>query len=163
MLQFVKIWAGTLFPLGLIIIFFAALLDSKYGDLSWERPVAYVWGATWHLAGMYVLTRMIYNSVKASGKAPLLLLSFDYQKALFYLTYIALAGYALGVIWPMLFGWINQDLIFALFIATTLVSSAVNFVLLFGWFGGWIDEDADPVPFRPIWRWLIGRRGNDQQ
>lgn len=158
MLKFFKVWAGTIIPLVLILSALAAYVDAQYTDLTWERPASYIWGMFWHAAGLYVLTRMVIQSMKGVQTAPLLLLSFTYQKYLFLLTYAGLALYSAGAIWPSLFGWFNQELIFALFIATTMASAVVNFILLFGWWRGWLEEESDPIPGRPLWRWLRRKR-----
>jgi hypothetical protein len=136
----------------------SAYLDAHYGELTWKRPASYVWGMAWHTAGLYVLTQMVYQSMRESGKAPLLLLSFTYQKYLFVLTYAGLALHSSGSIWLNLLRWFSEDLIFALFISTTMSSSVVNFVLRFGWLRRWLEEDADLIPARPLRRRLRRRR-----
>lgn len=160
MLRFVKTWSGTLIPLVLLGSFALAYLDAYINHLTWERPTAYLWGAVWHSCGLYVLLIICIHAMREAGKAPLLLLSFTYQKFFFDLTYLGLAIFAAGLVWPGTFGWFSEDLVFALFIATTMASSVVNAVLLFGWWRGWLEEDADPLPFRPLWRWVARRRRN---
>lgn len=152
MLHLVKTWSGTLLPLVLVVTVGVAYLDAHYTDLTWERPASYLWGMCWHVLGEYVLIKMVVTAAKTDKRAPILLLSFTYQKALFFLVYASLALFSAGQVWPETFGWFGNDWIFALFIGTTMASSAVNFVLLFGWRGGWLEESADPVPFRPIWK-----------
>lgn len=158
MRTFVRDWSGTVIPMVLVVSVGLAYLDAHIADLTWERPVAYLWGMCWHGLGEYALIRMAILAYSDGKHPPLLLLSFAYQKALFFMIYGSLAIFTLNLIFDGLFSWFDESMIFALFIGTTMASSVVNAVLFFGWWRGWLEEEADPIPFRPLYKWLRSRR-----
>lgn len=158
MRRYVREWSGTAIPVVLVVFIVAAYIDDTYFDpLTWERPVSYFWGMLWHGLGEYALLRMVVASYSEGEHPALLLLSFLYQKAMFFLVYAALSIASASIVWPQTFAWFDDTVIFALFIGTTMSTSLVNAILYFGWWRGWLEEPSDPIPFRPLYRWLRKR------
>lgn len=147
--------AGTWIPLFLAVVFVIAYYDASHGMLTWERPLTYLTGGVSLFFGLWAL---IDIARLPRGEFPtLFMLSLIYQKVFLCLIYASLVGFTAHEVFPWV-PQISEPLLFALFVASTLATSMVNWLLWFGRKHPWLEAEVDPVPFRPIWRRSRSRR-----
>lgn len=141
-------YAGTLIPLILVLAFGLALWQATKQGLTWERPLTYGLTMLSIAMGLEALVKMARDSV---GENPsLFLLTIFYQKA----ALLVLMGGILLTSLTDLVGWISvpDALLFGLLVSSCTSIIMVNMVLFFGRRWGLLEAEADPIPFRALFR-----------
>lgn len=142
--------SGTWIPVLLAALMLAAYVDARFYELTWERPASYLAGFLFLMAGIATLIKMM--RVPAGEHSTVFTLSFFYEKVPLAILFVALVDRALYELYPGVFLFLGEDVLFALFVACVTTIAVANSVLTLGYAWGYLEEEADPVPFRPVYR-----------
>lgn len=137
--------SGTWIPLSILVFLAIVLYYEQFRDPQWERIFVYVFGVIATLFGIIALVQIARYSF---GRYPsFFILIFIYQKVFWGLTMVAATLLALDDIAPKVPAP-PTDFVLPVFMAAIFSRAILDFALYFGSKYGFLDEQADPVPFR---------------
>lgn len=146
-MRFVR-YAGTLIPGTLMAVFALAAFEASRDPLTWERPATYALTLASILLGLEALLKMGREPVREYPS--LFLLTLIYQKVALL---VLMAGVLLSSLEAITGLVVVPDyLLFGLLVASCSSILIVNLVLFFGRRRGWLEQEADPIPFRFLFR-----------